>query len=62
MVNYTGYTEIENLDEYTGLRCIWLESNAITEIKGLDCLKDLKCLFLQNNLINVSNAIMFKVV
>ncbi|XP_064553801.1 dynein axonemal assembly factor 1 homolog [Drosophila montana] len=50
-LHYQGYQYIECLDEYTELKCLWLECNAISEIEGLDKQSKLKCLFLQNNLI-----------
>ncbi|XP_022226571.2 dynein assembly factor 1, axonemal homolog [Drosophila obscura] len=50
-LHFQGYQCIENLDEYTELKSIWLESNAISEIQNLTKLTKLKCLYLQNNLI-----------
>ncbi|TDG41799.1 hypothetical protein AWZ03_011778 [Drosophila navojoa] len=50
-LHYQGYQYIECLDEYTELKCLWLECNAISEIEGLEKQSKLRCLFLQNNLI-----------
>lgn len=45
----TGFKKIECLEEYTGVKSIWLDHNYLTVIDGLYGMSRLKCLFLQNN-------------
>ncbi|KAL0485572.1 dynein assembly factor dnaaf1 [Acrasis kona] len=51
-LHFKGITKIESLDEYVGLKVLWLEGNAITKIENLEKLTELRALYLHKNCID----------
>jgi len=51
-LHFKGFTELENLEEYTGLKALFLEGNAIETIENLPELPSLACLYLQQNCVD----------
>ncbi len=55
-LNFQGFSQIENLDAYTGLKSIFLEGNCLDTLQGLESCTQLKCLFVQqNNIAEISH-------
>jgi dynein assembly factor 1 len=43
-LHFKGFTRIACLEEYTGLKALFLEGNALSSLQGLPPLPELKCL------------------
>ena len=44
-----GFEKIQNLEAFSKVRAIWLESNGIEAIEGLDHMTKMRCLYLHQN-------------
>lgn len=52
-LHYKGFRRIENLEEYTGVKAIWLEGNGLPKIEGLQNMTMLRSLYLHENMIEI---------
>lgn len=50
-LHFKGFDRIKNLDEYTAVRSIFLEGNALESLDGLEHCSNLRCLYVQQNMI-----------
>lgn len=50
-LHFKGWAKIENLEEFTGARVVWLEGNGLQKIEGLQACTGLRQIYLQQNCI-----------
>lgn len=50
-LHFKGFRKIENLEEFTGLKVLYMEGNAIDRIEGLENCRQMRCLYLHENCI-----------
>jgi len=48
-LHFKGWPRIENLDDFTGARVVWLEGNGLRKIEGLQPCSGLRQMYLQQN-------------
>jgi len=50
-LHFKGWPRIENLDEFTGARVVWLEGNGLAKIENMQPMASLRQMYLQQNCI-----------
>ena len=59
-LHHKGFTEIQNLDDFTHVKELFLESNSLTKIENLQNLKHLEVLHLEKNKIGKACTIVLQ--
>jgi dynein assembly factor 1 len=49
-LHYKGFRKIENLEEYTNIKALWLEGNGLDKLEGLQNMTQLRSAYLHENL------------
>ena len=55
-LHFKGLDKIQNLDEYTAVRSIFLEGNGLESLDGLEHCFNLRCLYAQQNMITTLSS------
>jgi hypothetical protein len=50
-LHYKGFSYIRNMEQFTGLKCLYFEGNGAKSMKGLEHCVDMRSLFMQENMI-----------
>ena len=51
-LHFKGFKTIENLEEYTACKALWLDSNGLCKIENLEALVEIRCLYMSKNLLS----------
>jgi dynein assembly factor 1 len=52
-LHFKGFSYIRNMEQFTGLKCLYFEGNGCKSMKGLEHCVDMRSLFMQENMIKV---------
>jgi len=56
-LHFQGFRRIENLEKYTGVKSLHLESNSISEVENISHMNELRSLCLRQNIIKSLNSL-----